>query len=556
MAEAIVRQPLSAGVKKIVADPWLFGIFILLTITVLIFAILPILSVLRMALSGEEGDVFGAIVERLTSPLVLRAFGNTLLLGVSSAVLATLVGFVLAFATTRTNMWGKRVVHLIALLPVISPPFVIALAMILLFGRSGLITRELLGIRNSNIYGFHSLVFIQALAFTPIAYLNIRGMLQAMDSALEDAAAMLRASQWTIFRRITLPLAMPAILSSMLLVFVKSIEDFGNPLVIGGNFNTLAVEAYSQLIGYFNLQAGALLASVLLVPSLLAFMVHRYWVSKRSYVTVTGKPASQAIRIVHPAIVWPLALLCYTLIGIIILLYGTIVWVSFTKLPGLDWTLTWEHYARIFDTGLQPLWNSLTLAAFATPIVTILGVLIAYLLARRNFPGSFILRFGTLLAFAAPGTIIGIGYVTMFNTPPLLLTGTAFIIVAAMVVKTLQVGIEAGTNQIRQVDPAIEEAASVLGASNSRVFTQVTLPLLKPALFAAMSYAFTRSLTTLSAVIFLVSANWTLITVTILNQVETLKMGLAAAYSVILIAIVLTVLAVMQLLLGRSHNQR
>ncbi|WP_432283951.1 iron ABC transporter permease [Aminobacter sp. BA135] len=556
MAEAVARQPLFAGAKKLLADPWLFGIFVLLTISVLIFAILPILSVLRMAVSGADGDVLGTIAERLTSPLILRAFANTLLLGATSALVATVVGFILAFAMTRTSMWGKRGVHLIALLPVISPPFVIALAMILLFGRSGLVTRELLGIPNSNIYGFHSLVFIQALAFTPIAYLNIRGMLEAMDSALEDAAAMLRASQWTIFRRITLPLSMPAILSSMLLVFVKSIEDFGNPLVIGGNFNTLAIEAYSQLIGYFNLQAGALLASVLLVPSLMAFMVHRYWVSKRSYVTVTGKPATQAIRIVHPAIVWPLAMVCYALVGIIILLYGTVIWVSFTRIPGIDWTLTFEHYEKIFATGLQPLWNSLTLAAIATPVVTIGGVLIAYLLARRNFPGSFILRFGTLLAFAAPGTIIGIGYVTVFNTAPLLLTGTAFIIVAAMVVKTLQVGIEAGTNQIRQVDPAIEEAASVLGASNARVFTRVTLPLLKPALFAAMSYAFTRSLTTLSAIIFLVSANWTLITVTILNQVETLRMGLAAAYSVILITIVLTVLAVMQLLLGRSHNKR
>ncbi|ODT47925.1 iron ABC transporter permease [Devosia sp. 63-57] len=556
MQSVAKRSPLTAGLKKIVTDPWLFGLFIVLTLSVLIFAILPIASVLRLAASGGEGNGFAAVVDRLTSPLVVRAFLNTIQLGVASAVLATLIGFLLAFSLTRTNMWGKKGVHLIALLPVISPPFVIALAIILLFGRSGLVTRELLGIRNSNIYGFQSLVFIQALAFTPIAYLNIRGMLQAMDSALEDAAATLRASQWTTFRRVTLPLTMPALLSSMLLVFVKSIEDFGNPLVIGGNYNTLAVEAYSQLIGYFNLEAGAMLASLLLLPSLVAFMVHRHWVSKRSYVTVTGKPANQTIRIVHPAIVWPLAACCYALVAIIVLLYGTVIWVSFTKIPGIDWTLTTEHYARAFTTGLQPLWNSLLLAAIATPIITIMGILIAYILARRAYPGSFILRFGTLLAFAAPGTIIGIGYVSVFNTPPLLLTGTAFVIVAAMVVKTLQVGIEAGTNQIRQIDPAIEEAAAVLGASNTRIFSRVTLPLLKPALFASLAYGFTRSLTTLSAIIFLVSANWTLITVTILNQVETMRMGLAAAYSVMLIAIVLAVLGLMQVLLGRSHHQR
>ena len=546
----------SFRLRTIIADPWLFGIFVLITLSIVIFAILPILSVLRLAIAGENGIDLGATLANLASPTVWRAFGNTMFLGVTAAVIATIFGFVLAFATTRTNMVGKGFLHAVALLPVISPPFVMALAIVILFGRSGLISRELLGIRNSNIYGFNSLLLIQVLAFTPIAYLNLRGMLQSLDSALEDAASSLGASQWTIFSRLTLPLATPAILSSMLLVFVKSIEDFGNPMVIGGNYNTLAVEAYSQLIGYFNLETGALLASLLLVPSILAFMIHRYWVSKRNYVTVTGKPAVQKIRIVSPAVVWPLTLVCYGLAATIIIFYTTVVAVSFTRLPGVDWSFTLDHYAGVFTAGLKSLQNSLILAGIATPITALMGMLIAYLLTRRNFPGSNVLRWGTLLSFAAPGTILGIGYITVFNSAPLLLSGTAAIIIAAMVVKTLQVGIEAGSNQLRQVDKSIEEAATILGASNTRTFTQVTLPLLKPAFFTAFAYAFTRSLTTLSAVIFLVSANWTLITVTILNQVETLRLGLAAAYCVILIVVVLAVLGLMQVALGRVANKR
>lgn len=544
------------GLRRIVSDPWLFGIFVLITLSIVIFAIWPILSVLRLAVAGREGFDLSAILANLSSSLVWRAFGNTLVLGATSAIIATVFGFILAFAITKTNMVGKKFIHAIALLPVISPPFVMALAIVILFGRSGLITRELLGIRNSNIYGFQSLVLIQVLAFTPIAYLNIRGMLQSLDSALEDAAASLGGSQWTVFARLTLPLATPAILSSMLLVFVKSIEDFGNPLVIGGNYNTLAVEAYSQLIGYFNLEVGALLASLLLLPSVLAFMVHKYWVSRKSYVTVTGKPSVQTIRILDPRVVWPLTLVCYGLAATIILFYGTVVAVSFTRLPGIDWSFTLEHYTGVFTAGLTSLSNSMILAAIATPITAVMGMMIAYLLTRRAFPGSFILRWGTLLAFAAPGTIIGIGYITVFNTAPLLLTGTAAIIIAAMVVKTLQVGIEAGSNQLKQVDKSIEEASTILGASNTRTFVQVTLPLLQPAMFAALAYAFTRSLTTLSAVIFLVSANWTLITVTILNQVETLRLGLAAAYCVILIAVVLVVLTLMQVLMGRMATKR
>ncbi len=399
-------------------------------------------------------------------------------------------------------------------------------------------------------------MLIQSLAFTPIAYLNIRGMLQSIDSALEDASASLGASRWVTFSRVTLPLVTPAILSSALLVFVKSVEDFGNPMLIGGNFNTLAVEAYSQMVGYFDLHSGALLASLMLVPSITAFLIHRYWVSKRSYVTVTGKPTAQTIRISGAAVVLPISILCYMIVFAILLFYLTVIYVSFTRLPGIDNTLTFDHYATVFTSGFQTLANSLLLAGIATPVTAIAGMLIAYLLVRKAFPGSFLLRWGTLLSFAAPGTILGIGYVSTFNAPPLLLTGTAFIVVAAMVVKNLQVGIEAGSNQLRQIDKSIEEASMTLGASNTRTFFQITLPLLKPALFTSLSYAFTRSLTTLSAVIFLVSANWTLITVTILSQVETLKIGVAAAYCSILVFVVLAILALMQLLLSSTSPKR
>ena len=542
-----------AFLRKIVVDPWLFGIFAVVTLSVLVFAALPIFTVLKQAVITDRGF---DLADVLSKSFVWESLFNTLLLGATSAVIATVIGFVLAFSATRTTMPGKTFVHGVALLPIISPPFVMALAVVILFGRSGLITRELLGIRNANVYGFHSLVLIQSLAFTPIAYLNIRGMLQSIDSALEDASASLGASRWITFSRVTLPLVTPAILSSGLLVFVKSVEDFGNPMLIGGNFNTLAVEAYSQMVGYFDLHSGALLASLMLVPSITAFLIHRYWVSKRSYVTVTGKPTAQTIRISGMAVVLPLSILCYAIVFAILLFYLTVIYVSFTRLPGIDNTLTTDHYATVFTAGFQTLANSLLLAGVATPVTAIAGMLIAYLLVRKAFPGSFLLRWGTLLSFAAPGTILGIGYVSTFNAPPLLLTGTAFIVVAAMVVKNLQVGIEAGSNQLRQIDKSIEEASMTLGASNTRTFFQITLPLLKPALFTSLSYAFTRSLTTLSAVIFLVSANWTLITVTILSQVETLKIGVAAAYCSILVFVVLAILALMQFLLSSTSPKR
>jgi len=562
MQNIVLESPARTGASwianrwcRIVADPWVFAIFLVLAASILLFAVLPVFVVLKHALWTDRGFDLDALVATLSQPYVWQTFSNTLVLAGTSASVATLAGFVLAFAVTRTSLPGKRLVHAVALLPIISPPFIMALAVVLLFGRSGLITRSVFGIRNANVYGFQSLILIQCLAFTPIAYLNIRGMLQSLDSALEDASASLGSSRWRTFFRVTLPLTVPATLSSFLLVFVKSVEDFGNPMLIGGNFNTLAVEAYSQMVGYFNLNTGALLASLMLLPSLTAFLVHRYWTSRRSYVTVTGKPSVQTIRVTGLAAV-PLALLSYALVGVILLFYATVIFVSFTKLPGVNHTLTFEHYQAIFVIGFGTLYDSLILAGFATPITALAGMLIAFILVRRALPGSFVLRWSTVLAFATPGTILGIGYVSTFNSPPLLLTGTALIIVASMVVKNLQVGIEAASNQLHQIDRSIEEASTILGASSRRTFFDITLPLLRPALFTALAYALTRSLTTLSAVIFLVSAGWSLITVTILNQVETLKTGLAAAWCVLLVVVVLAILGVMQLLLSLTSRER
>lgn len=222
---------------------------------------------------------------------------------------------------------------------------------------------------------------------------------------------------------------------------------------------------------------------------------------------------------------------------------------SFIKLAGVDNTFTLVHYQTAFTRGLKALTDTLLLGAIAMPITALLGVLIAYLLVRRQFPGSGILRWSTLISYAAPGTIVGIGLVVTFNDWPLALTGTAAIIIISMVIRNVQVGIESGSNQLRQIDPALDEASRVLGATNGRTFWKITVPLLRPTLFTAAAYAFTRSITSISAVIFLVSANWSLITVVILAQVELSKLGLASAYGVILIVVVMAALGLLQVLL-------
>lgn len=537
--------------KRLLKQPILLTIILFVFAFFILFGVYPLYKVLKVAMSGEDGVSISHFMDILTSKFFLKTLWNSIKLGILSATLSSIIGFIFAFAITRTEMKGKKFFHLIALMPIISPPFVIALSMILLFGRNGAISNGIFGWTDTNIYGLGSLVFIQTLAFFPIAYLNLKGVLESIDPALEDAALNMGASRWKVFQTITFPLAIPGIFSAMLIVFIKSIEDFGNPMIIAGDYDTLAVSAYLQITGMYNLNTGAFLAMALLMPSMTAFLIQKYWISKKSYVTVTGKPSQHSIKIHEKSIVYPLLALCSLLTGGILLFYGSVLFGSFVKLWGVDHTFTLDNFKYVFTLGFDSIKNSLILAIVATPITALLGMLIAYLLIRKEFIGRKTLEIATMLSFAVPGTVVGIGFILAFNEAPFLLTGTAVILIIAFTVRNVTVGIEAGVNSLRQVDISIEEASANLGANGFQTFFKISLPLMRSALFSALVYSFVKSMTAISAVIFLVSVNWNLMTVSILSQIESSRMGAAAAYVIILIVIILTAIGILQLLVNR-----
>src|SRR5699024_3255323 len=513
-------------------------------------------KVLEATFVGENGIDFSIISSQILSSSFLHTLWNSLKLGMVTAFFSTIIGFIFAFAVTRTSMKGKKFFHLIALLPIISPPFVISLSVILLFGRNGAISNGILGLTDVDIYGFSSLVLVQILGFFPLAYLNLRGVLESIDSSVEDAALNLGASRWDVFKTITFPLAIPGVLSSLLLVFIKSIEDFGNPMVIAGSYDTLAVEAYLQITGMYDLRSGAFIAIALLVPALSAYLIQQFWVNKKSYVTVTGKPSQNNIKINEKYIVYPLFIICCIFAGVIFLFYGSVLFGSLTKLWGIDNTLTLEHFQYIFTVGFESIKDTLILALTATPFIGILGMLISYLLIRKNFVGKKMMEIFTIIPFAVPGTVIGIGYILAFNDKPVVLTGTAVIIILTFIVRNITVGIESGTNSLRQVDPSIEEASSILGANSFYTFWKVSLPLMRPALFSGLVYGFVKSMTSISSVILLVSASWNLFTVSILSEIDSSRMGASAAYCMILIVTILVVLSVMEILINGKSRRR
>jgi len=387
----------------------------------------------------------------------------------------------------------------------------------------------------------------------PIAFMTMQGVLEAIDSTLEDASLDLNASRWYTFSHVTLPLAAPGLLSSWLLVFTNSLADFANPLLLSGSYRVLSVESYIEAIGMNRLNNGAALSLLLLLPTLTAFLAQRRWVNRKSFVVVTGKPSTRLSDLASPGIKKALTGFVILVSAFIVGLYGTIVAGCFVKNWGIDYSFTLANIGEALTRGKQSLVSTITLAGIATPIAGILAMVAAFILVRKNFPGKRILESLIMAPFAIPGTLIGISFILAFNKPPLLLVGTGAILVINYVVRELPVGVEGGIAALRQIDPSIEEAAADLGADQATIFRTIILPLIRPAFISSMSYTFVRSMTAVSAIIFLISARWYHITIQIYNFSENLRFGLASVLATTLIIIVLAVFGLMRLLVRQSE---
>lgn len=539
------------NIKKNMRDPVLMFTIISIIILVFLFILYPLIKILSESLFYDGKLSLQHYKNIFGMDSTISIVKNTIILGFIVSVLSTAIGFLFAYASAYLKIRSKKIFNAIAILPMISPPFVIALSTILLFGRNGFITRGILGMRNADIYGLKGLVIVQTLTFFPVAYLLLVGLLKSIDPSVEEAARDLGASRFEVFKTITLPLMVPGLANAFLLVFIQSIADFGNPMVIGGNYTTLAIQIYLQGIGNYDIGGGTALAIMLLSISVILFTLQKYYVSKKSYITVTGKASRERELIDSPKITKPIY---YIILGISLfvgLLYVLVPIGSFIKLWGADYSLSLNHYKYVFNLGMKPIIDTTMLALAATPISGILAMIIAFLVVRKRFIGRSFIEGTTMLAIAIPGTVIGLGYVLSFNTKPLVLTGTATILIIAFIMRSMPIGIRSGIASLQQIDPSIEEAASVLGASSKKVFTSVTIPMIKPAFFSGLTYTFVRSMTLVSTVIFLVSAKYNLLTAAIMSQIDVGKIGVASAYSTILIIIVGFVVSIMQFTLSR-----
>jgi iron(III) transport system permease protein len=517
-------------------------------VLLLTFVVWPVARVLSLSLVTSAGVGLAHYAAFFSTWRLFRILVNSLLVSAVSTVLTVAVALILAYAVTRTTVPGKRFLSLMSLLPLISPPFLVSLAFILLLGRNGVVTRAL-GL-DWSIYGFHGIVIAQVFTFLPQAYILLANVLGNIDSSLEEAAENLGAGLMTTLRRVTLALARPGLASACLIVFILCMTDFGNPILVGGRYNVLATEIYAQIIGLNDFPAAAVMSVVLLVPCLLAYVANAYVVGRRSYVTVSAG-ARTTLRPTPPTLRWSLFAVSGGIALAIAAIYALIPLGSVVRLWGSDWSLSLTHYGfRSTVEGAWPIWNSVKLAVISGVVGTVLALLTAYVVERRRAPAARTIEALGLLPAALPGTVIGVGYILAFNVPPLLLTGTIWILVASVIFWKFPVAVLAAINTLKQVDPAIEEAAVSLGAGAVRTFTRVVLPLLTGTAFSIFIYFFVNGMVTVSAVIFLIYPGFNLGSVAILAQVENGYPGVACALGTIILAIVIGAVLLLRALVG------
>ena len=547
------------------ATDWVTIAVVSLVIAILGLLILyPLASIFREAFSERGWSVVTSV---LTSPVNRQIVLNTFVLGTVVGALGTVLGFLAAYIQVMVDFRWKKAFHLICLLPVVSPPFAVATAIITLLGRRGIITHGLFGLQ-TNIYGLPGLALVLVLSFFPVAYMNFKGMLENLDPALEDASSNLGASKWQTFWKVTVPMMIPGFAASFLLLFVEAIADLANPLVIGGDFTVLASRAFIAITGEYDVAAGSAYSLVLLVPALLVFLIQQYWVSRKSAVSVTGKPAGQRRLITHPSGRIPLLAAAVALAVVVLGVYVTVLLGAFTKILGVNNEFTLDNFRYVLSgIGNEAILDTTVLALIATPVAGLLGMVIAWLVVRKVRRGAAWLDFLGMLGLAVPGTVVGIGYAIAFNTPLIIgnrmflpalgggaaMLGGAMAIVMVYVIRSIPSGQRSGIAALQQIDPSIDEASASLGANSVTTFRTVTMPLIRPAFLTGLIYAFARSMTTLSPIIFITTPQTRIMTKQILAEVDAGRFGNAFAFCTLLLLIVVAVMGVMSLIVhGRG----
>ncbi|TCJ93954.1 iron(III) transport system permease protein [Volucribacter psittacicida] len=554
-----------AKMKIMQGDKFILASLISIILLIFFFIVYPTFAILISVFYNGSEFVPTQALQIIQQPYILRIILNSLSVAGTVGILATIFGLFFALYTTRIAKRTAFIGKVFSILPIVTPPFVVGLGVTLMLGRSGYVTEYLvdyLGFNSNWLYGFTGIVIAHTLALTPMSFMILEGALKSIHPSIEEASYTLRANRYQTFLGVIFPLLKPALANSFLVVAIQSVADFSTPLVLGGSFDVISSQIYFYIAGsQLDYASASTLGTLLLIFSLGIFIIQYAWIGNRSYVTVSGKSYRGDVQEL-PALMKSLIsviLACWVIFNVA--LYGSIFYGSFTVNWGVDYTLTLKNYIMLFGQGFNDgAWPSLIhtviFAATAAPITALFGLLIAYITVRREFKGKKTLEFLTLLSFSVPGTVAGVSYILAFNDAPIYLTGTGIIIVLSMVMRNMPVGMRAAIAGLGQLDKSLDEASLSLKGSSFKTILFVVLPLLKPALISALVTSFVRAMTTVSAIVFLVTADTRVATSYILNRVEDGEYGIAIAYGSILIIVMMAIILFFDWIVGDSRIAR
>ena len=553
--------------KKLMADPIMVTTIVVLITFLTLFILYPLAILLVDSFYGDGRLTFDVFKRIFAMPTFTRAISNTLKIGFVVGIFSALIGLLFAYVEVyvKMNKFVGGLFKVVSMLPVVSPPFVLSLSMIMLFGKAGIITRFLLGIYDNSVYGYWGIVIVQTLTFFPVCYMMLKGLLKNIDPSLEEAARDMGASRFKVFTSVTLPLMLPGLGNAFLVTFIESIADFANPMIIGGSYDTLATTIYLQITGSYDKPGAAAMAVVLLCITLAMFAVQKYYLEAKTSATLTGKASRSRMLIEDKSVKVPLTVLCAVAAGFVILMYICVPIGSFFPTWGYKFfPLTGKWFKLVFTRyhGFQAFRDSFVLSLIAAPITALLSMIISYLVVKRKFKAKGFIEAVSMLAMAVPGTVLGVGYIRgfaggVFHTGFLQgLYGTGLILIIVFVVRSLPTGTRSGISALRQIDKSIEESAYDMGADSFRVFMTVTLPLIKDSFLSGLVTAFVRSITAISAIILLVTPQFLLITVQINEFAEKGSYSLACAFATILILITYGAVLLMNLFIKYFGTSR
>lgn len=536
---------------------WSLVILIVLILSA-IFIIYPFSRLLIQSFYSKDGTLtLQNYVAFFSKKYYISTLFNSLKVCVSTTLLAVILGVPMAYISSRYNIWGKKLINVMIILSLMSPPFIGAYSWVLLLGRTGLITKALaaIGINIGSIYGFKGILLVFTLKLFPFVYMYVAGALGSIDSSLEEAAENLGVSGIKKLMTVTFPLVLPTILSSALIVFMTSLADYGTPYLIGEGYRVLPVTIYDEYMGEVggNVTFASALSVIIVVCSVSVLLFQKKVIDKRSYNMSALRPPqikelTLGKRIAATAVVFFVAL-CSVMPQI------TVVISSFVKTKGPRFVsgFSLDSYTQVMFKLAKNIRNTFTFGILALLVMMLLGLLLSYIIVRRKSRVTSLIDTLVMFPYVIPGSVLGISLVTAFNTGPLVLTGTVTILVVSYIIRKLPYTLRSSIGILYQLDASVEEASISLGVAPMKTFFMTTARMMLPGLLSGAVLSFISTINELSSTLILYSAKTGTISVAIFSEIIRDGYGPAAALSSILtLATIVSLLIFNKISGGRS----